>query len=586
MAVIASIFFVIACGVAVTGIYLLPKTENRILGAVWLPVSFMVLCCIQTFSAAVFSLIYVPINLWTIGSVNMLLGIVLWWQIRKEKKVQDYSYGLVDGVVFGLLLLLLAGFMWVTYGANLDIHYHAIDAMVHMKNAMIVMYDETVSDMFFSPLQHGMLLQLLAPLFDADVYYKIYIVSDSLHLLFSWCMCYAVIRRFATDRFLKRIAVLVTCMYAAGYPMNSNLFGFTYLGTAATITAYLLIVTELYLEEEIDGKWSVFMLSLGCLAIFQCYVLFMPVAFFGIATALLIKQKRKGELISVTTLKQGVAIFLAPTALGLIHTYMGIFADRGVSIGSAISVEGGIYKNLYSNFLIWLPFALLAMYKLIKSKKNSILMIFTAMLLLFMLGMLALGIFGMVSAYYFYKCYNILWLLLIVLAYMGLTYLRGDGRFLAGTVFATWFIVFAAFLLNAEGFIQNKNPMFVQDIRAPLYNDIYSFNIGFCRSASYDAGNTELFAYMAENMVRGEDEIAAAGELEDYYYLEGITGRDQPIEYMYWRVGEDVYFEYLNEHTDYVVILYDAEFYEKYQTFFDGLERVYQNEAGYIAKMK
>ena len=114
--------------------------------------------------------------------------------------------------------------------------------------------------------------------------------------------------------YIKWINVLLSAffvfVYMIGYPMCSMIYGFTYLGMGVTVVGMLIILTDMYLKEDM-GKWmNIIFLMLGCLAIFECYVMFMPVTFFALITCIFVKQWKMHKLVSRDTVVTCLAVFL------------------------------------------------------------------------------------------------------------------------------------------------------------------------------------------------------------------------------------------------------------------------------------
>lgn len=584
--IIASLFYVLTTAVFLTGVYFVKKSDKQYIAAVWIPVACMVLCSMQGLFAAIFSLVNIPVNLYTLGLINGLAGVPLWMQIRKTKEIQKYEYKWIDLVALAVFGALFVGFVLKTCSLEFAPHYLAADGAAHLKMALRVMVKQEVIDMYFSALHHGIFIEIFAPFVSSAVYYKLFVLSDMLHLLFAWCMFYAVVRRHAKDIYLQIAAIIATAIYGCGYPMNSTLFGFTYLGMGVIIISYLLIVTDLFVENEIDRKYAIIMMCLGCFAIFESYVLFMPVVFFSILFAMFIKQYKEKKLISWDTIKTGLQIFLLPTVLGLVYTYSGIFAEKGTSVGSAIANEGGIYRDLYSNFAILIPFVLFALYNLLKERKNKLSIILVILLVGFMAVLFILGVSGKVSSYYFYKNYYLLWMIAFELAFVGLTYFDKQARTFVTMGFVTWAVIFVAFLGNFETLIYNKSSLFNTNWKAETYNDIYRFNRDAIRLPRYSSEKLHLYRYAVENLMTNGEEVVLASSWEDFYWMDAITYQNLEYGYYYWNSGEDLFLETMYERADYIIVLYDAPIYANHVEEFESLEKVYDGVVGYIARVK
>ena len=366
--------------------------------------------------AAVMGFLHVPVSCLSIGIANLAVSVFFWYGILKKGRRQQYTSRILD---FIFAAVLFAAVFWCAYrqfGSEFSIRYLTIDPSVHLGYAMDIVNNQSVSGMFFAQLNNAMFIQTFLPFlpsgFDA---YKLFMIGDACMLYLSGLMFYALVLRFCKTKFLHITGICLTLLYTLGYPLNNMLYGFIYLGVGVTVTAFLVFGAEHFLADKIDRKLSVFMLGLGMLALMLCYILFVPVVMLGVFLCLTIGLARKKELLKRRTLLDYAVIFLVPIILGLIYSYANYFGEAtGTTVGGAIALEGAIYRSLLSNFIIFMPFAVYAVLKMWKEKKNAPATAIFVLLLIFMAGMLFLGIKGKVSSYYFYKNYYLLSLCVIL----------------------------------------------------------------------------------------------------------------------------------------------------------------------------
>lgn len=583
VSIAASFFYVVALAACIFGVYRIKKSNKVLYGAVWIPISALLVTCYQCLLAAIGTILHIPVNIISVGMGDLIIAGVLWYFILKKKKTQSYKYEKTDGIFFVFLLLIVGLFAKERYGLDLHIHYQTIDPAQHLKCAIDVMKAQRVSAMYYASFHNGLLIEWLAPLRSASKYYQIYILGEVLHFFLAGLTFYAVIRKYMKDKYLKAAGFFVSVVYLFGYPVNSTIFGFSYLGMCVTIIACTIVVTDAYIHEEITKWLGITFLSLCCLGVFECYVLFMPVVFFSILFCVLRNQKKLGKMVSLDTVKVCLGIFLVPTILGLYFTYLGIFGNGNTTVGSAIAQEGGIYKDLFSNFALLLPVALFGYYHLYKEKKNWIVLYLFPCLEIFLLGLFGLGMFGKVSSYYFYKNYYLLWLIVFVLAFAGITYVEKTNRLLLSLYAITWFGIALVGMLDIEIRIGQMNPQFVANYNSHAYCDINLFNKAAQSNAAYPYEKIELYQYAMDNLSDTKEYIPLAGCWEDYFWMEAITGQ-RNSDFCYWNEGMDSFFERLQE-VDYVIVLTDGDIYLQYPEYFDSLEKVFENEYGYVAKV-
>lgn len=581
--IMASLFYTISFVTSVAGVFRIRKSDKKMYGVTWIPVSALLVTFYQCLFAAFGTILHIPVNLISVGLVNGILAFVLWYHIIKKKSVQTYCFEKIDLIAWLGVFLTVGVIAYQRYGLDLHIRYMAIDPAQHFKNAFDMMREQQVTAMYYASFHNGMLIELLAPFRDVTEYYQIYVLGDILHLLLAGLVFYGVIRKYLEDNYLKLAAVPATLIYLCGYPLNSTVFGFTYLGMCVTIIAATIVVVDGFIQGEFPKWIGVFMVSLCCLGVIECYILFMPVVFFSIFFCVLYKQKKFAKLVSFDTIKICLGIFLVPTFLGIYFTYRGIFCVGSTTVESAFAQEGGIYKDLFSNFVLLIPFALYGYYYLIKEKRNWIILYIFPLLICFILTLFGLGMVGRVSSYYFYKNYYFLWLIVFILAFVGITHMEKKNRPLLTMGVLMWlFVAFVGFY-RIEDRIENQNDRYVANNNSRAFCDIFMFNRDALGNPVYPYGKIDIYRYAINEITDTDKYIPVVCYWEDYFWMEAITGQRNG-DYKCWDVSPDVFFERLQD-VDYVMVLRDGEFYLQYQEYFDSFEKVYENESGYVAKV-
>ena len=582
--VIASVFYIVSFVGCATGVYRIKKTHRELYGATWIPVSALLVSFYQCIFAAFGTIVHIPVNLVSVGITNGVAAVVLWYVVLRRKGVQSYRYEKIDILAWLGVFLCVARAGYHRFGLDLHIRYMAIDPAQHFKNAFDMMQEQQVTAMYYASFHNGLLIALLAPFRDVTRYYQIYVLGDILWLLLAGLVFYGVIRKYLKDRYLKLAGVLATLIYICGYPLNSTVFGFTYLGMCVTIIGVTMMIVDGYIQGEFSKWEGVFMVSLCCLGVIECYVLFMPVVFFSILFCVLYRQKTCARLVSLDTVKVCLGIFLVPTVLGIYFTYRGIFGEGGTTVGSAFAQEGGIYKDLFSNFVLLIPFALYGYYHLKKERKNWIILYIFPLLVCFIFAMFGLGMTGRVSSYYFYKNYYLLWLVVFVLAFVGISYVEKKGRALVAMGAFMWLFTLFVGYYKIEDRIQNQNDRFTANHNSRAFCDIFMFNEDAIGNPEYPPGKIEIYRYAVHELKDTDQYIPIVCYWEDYFWMEAITGQ-RNNQLKCWDMEPEDFFARLAK-TDYVMVLRDGEFYQQYQSYFDSLEKVYENEYGYIAKVE
>ncbi|MGN0151441.1 MAG: hypothetical protein ACI39Q_03115 [Wujia sp.] len=582
--VIKSVVYILELFALLSGGYMYRKSENRLHGATWIPVTALAVMGYQTLMAAVLSLVHLPVNIVSIGICDLLAALALWWCVLRTGKIQYYKYSWSDAVVWCVLACVVLWFAVVRYGGTaLCINYNSVDGVAHFAAAMRVVKGQDIDAMYFAALHNGLMVEMLAPVFSPGTYYKIYVLGDVLYLLLAGLIFWGLIRRYCTDRYLAVAGIIVTVLYVLGYPENSTLFGSSYLGLCITVIAYVLAVADMALHDELPRWLGITMLSLGCLSVFESYVLFMPIVFFSILLWMLWTKFLDHKLFSLETIWTGLGIFLIPTAIGLWFTYRGIFgAQTDVTVTSQIALEGGIYRNFLNNFVILLPFAFCGYMKLVKEKKNSLILYMIPLQCICTLGMAVQELRGRVSGYYYYKNYYIVWLLLFFLAFVGLGWLEKKTRVLVNCGFAVWCVMVLMMVFNIESYLVTEHGELYGRATVTPYFDIYAFNRDFLRTPGYSTDKLELFRYICEDMIEDEDtsEMLLMGDAYDVCWMQAICGNLAES----YTNADDMIRQIQNQSRKYIVIMKDSDTYGSNPGLYDSLNKIYETPGGFIAE--
>ena len=611
----ASAFYLLTYLLLFSGFFFYKKTEKSEAIITWLVMTAILIEFYLAFMAGVLNLVHIPLHMVSLGIVNLAAGLFFWYRIKKSGERQAYqrvsrqnieqqsakhqqsNTQFVDGffaydvIFFVLLILAVFAFAHKRYGfPELNWCYKAPDAGAHFREAMEFVDWQSVSRMFFAQLMNGLFIELLSPFCSYDYYYQWYVLSDILQFLLCGAAFYAVVKKWCKDHVAHIVAIAAAFVFLLGYPLNSTMYGFTYLGMGIYTVAAILILTDMFLQDEWKEKWlGIVLLMLGCHVIFQCYALFMPMTYLAIGLAFLAKQKQHGKLFSFDTLKTGVALFAAPIALGLFYTYRDIFVNDNVSVKNAIASEGSIYRNWYTDFLFFVPIALIGFYYLVKKKKNSFLSWMAPLYAAFTAGMFFLYYkTGAVSLYYFLKNYYLLWLLVLALFVYGFSEMGKEGRWVCGTFMLSVAFACLVYVSGIETKLQQKNEKLTP--KSQNFIELLAYNKNELTSReTYAQGKMDLIHYVYEDIIeegKTEKPVQAFLFYEEKYLYEAMTGqRVEEFDYFNSIEQRETYAEDLKSVTDYVIVCYDAESYEAHGDVLDTFEKVYETDAGFVAKV-
>lgn len=590
LTLISSMIFLLSCIFLCVGFYLLKKSEKRLNAVAWISVTFITWMCYNAYLSAIINLISVPINIRSFSIFNFIIGALIWYRIIKKKEIQSYRINKFDIISICAFIFIAIYIGKVRFTSSLLETYLTSDPSIHFQFAMDIVNKQKVSNMYFAQLNNAFIIETLVPIFKLTVtnYYKVFIMSDILMFLLSGMIFYSVISKFMDKRLLKVIGFIMTVFYMLAYPLNNLVFGFVYLGLGVSVIAYIIFIVDSYISEELNEKINIVFMSFGMLAIFLCYALFMPVVYLGTFIALSIYLYKKKDLFTINTLLRYVIIYLIPVIFGIVYMYYGVFTD-GVSPGNAISNEGGIYRDLYSNFIFVIPFALYAFIVDIKTRKLDSSSWVFLILGIFISGFFVIGLkTGKLSSYYYYKNYYLLWLITMILVFKAIYYLYQVKELIIVSLILYVGIAIIG-VYNIEDKIKNINPNYVSSIRASQYGDLYAQNVFNLRTPRrvVDENKIELMEYVYYNLVKEGEYVPLIASGEDVYWYEAMINQRQK-NLLFWERQRENYIDII-ENTEiihYITVYKSTEPYEINKEYFDSFDKIYENEAGFVIMIK
>lgn len=588
ISLIASIFYGICWLALVMGVFLYKKSEKSLLGLKWIIIIYLTATCYQTLWAGVFDIVHIPINIVSIGFADAVAAIYFWVKIVRTKNIQKYEWKLVDAGAFFVMLAIVC--CWVKIhcgGFALLVNYSTIDPVEHFKAAMDVVNNQVVNNMYYQALFNGLFIELLGPFANRDYFIKIFVLSDALNWMISGLMFFSIIRDRIKDRFSEIFGIGLMVIYAIGYPMCSIQYGFVYLGMGVTLVGMLIALTDSFANDEIQKWLGIMFLCLGCLGIFECYVLFMPAVFFAIITCVFIKQFKANKLVSVDTVIVCLAIFLIPCIFGMYFTYAGIFTSNNQTVGSAIAAEGAIYRDLFSNFLPFIPLMFFGFGKLIKRKDNNIILFLTSYMFIFICALFYKGMHAEVSSYYYYKNYFLMWLLILVLAFYGIVEIGKESRGIIVSIALTFCILLGVSLKGYEEDVQNRFVLFDPIAKAGSFMDIYNYNGATMFNPGYNTDKMGAYRWVYENLMSQGGEVAIASNWDDALWYQAITDQRFSEDWDFSGNDLDSYYDKLQScGAEYVLVLNDSTLYMSDPEYYESMEKVYEANIGFVARIK
>lgn len=586
---VATILFVVSCIVLYAGLLLKKKSNNELNGVSWLILSVITVFCYVTVVAGVINIVRIPVNIWSIGIIYLITGIFLLISIKKENECQKYvweKYDFFCFVVFAIIIFLVAGSYFTP---SLKLMYYNSDAAVHFKNAMYVLRNQRVVNMYFAPLHNALIMECFMAFVPEVFLFKVYILVDAAMFLLESMFFIVLIRDYLSTKAMKVIGLILAILYMFGYPMNSFLFSFFYWSVGVMLIGYVLLMLRYYENEAIERRYSVVALALALGTIPVTYMLFGPFVFIATFMVLVAILMRQGKLFTGNNVLLALKIFLIPTVLAIYYCYVDYLMNMDLSAGEILTIDGGIYREIYINFIWVLPFVIYSFIKALKDRRADENIIFTLFFVVITIAMFMMVMKGKMSSYYFFKFYFPIWMLFFVLSVQAVSDLWMKSKEIIVSCGIVFLLTFSVVAFKVESNAINSGTGLSTYEKTGLMFDLYRNNVALwkARTLQYPDQYFDICNYVIEE-IESDKEVPLLATIENYnscYWYEGITGNDSSEFYGWHYSLEEVQEKLANGDVDYFVVYKNSPIYIQNAGYFMGFEWVYDNELGFVAKI-
>lgn len=578
----SSVFYLVSFLACWTGLTALKKSEKPLDFLVWLPVSVLLLMCWDALFAAVVSFAGVPVNLLTVGVFNLLTAAALWGIVLRTRQRQHYCWQLWTVISFCAVAVLTVLLVLRQFGPSLTIHFCTMDPGVHLRNAMDVVNTQQVEGMFFSALHNALFIEMFSPLVSSIWYYKLFLISDALMFALSGWIFTALIASRCKTRWMRIAGFVILLLFLLGYPLNNMEYGFVYWGAGGTLTCLILFLTDRWAAGGWNSRLTLGMISVGCFGLFVCYILFAPIVWAAVFVMLAIRMAGEKMLLTRRGIGALAGVFFPPGVLALLWYFLRWESSSGPM--QILSLEGFIFQDLFASFVPFLPIALYGLYVLLRRKKYRTSVPLFFVLTAFIAVFFALAMLGRVSAYYYYKPYYLLWIVMFDLLVCGVAAAAERSKGLLCSYSLVWAAVGVLALSGADRAIHEQKPYLNPEPSAGAFFRLYQFNIDNPSWAPMDPGALELFQYVRTNYA-GET-VPLVGTQEQYGWYEGIS--DQRLsKFRFWNYELSEVVERIQQ-CEYAVVIKNNQndLYQYAPAYWESLERVYENSSGYLVRIQ
>ena len=602
------IIYIISTIVLFVAFLLIKKSDKDLNLISWIILSFILYLAYNIFVCFVLGAINITTNLLCLTMVNLLVSMMIGLRIINDEKKQKYFINKQD-IIAVVLIIGIITFISIDQYRPFDetIATASVDGCMHFSASknfadnMIILskIDNTTGYNFLTMqpgayINTGILMNVVRTVNPDAKDYITYKCFEIGILALNILAFYMLISDKLNTKYKTVIGYIFMTLYAFAYPYTSLLYGFSYLSIGIAFCTAMFYLAKLSKEKILEFSIELICIVLAGVGIIFSYCLFVPAmfAFICINTWLFDKEDKhkifKKRAVYVTW------ILLVITIAAIIYLVVPTFiVSTQNKLTDAIGFEGGIYKGLYVDFLFYVPFVILMIARAIKEKK------FTPIILalIFVGGqtlLSLLGLFlGIVSSYYYYKIYYILYILLVYVAVDVMTSTTENLELQVGM--ATCLTLFVGLVLcvttEFETRLQMKYPGLMDKVVSNglvgIYYDTNVFaekNINV--SCIVDTNRLELAEQMAEieditldNMLVGGMNTSCKAWL---YVVSGIESGGASINELQPAKVETTVEEWLSTYGKKYFVLFTGEEFHSTEDY----RLVVQNPAGVILKKK
>ena len=605
------IFYILTVVLILATFILFKKSEekqnlvNHLILSVICYLGFNILVCM------VFGCMNITTNLLFLSIVDLLVAGLLGFKIYKDKKIQSFEIRKRD-VIGVLICLLIVCHMAVSQYAPLSktVANASVDACMHY-SAAINFADEmkalakinNTTGYNFKTMQTGAyintgifmnIVRSVIPMWEDYVAFKVFETGITALVILSF---YMLISDKLKDKKSYIIGMLLLALYAYAYPYTSLLHGFSYLSVCLMFATALFYIAKVYEKGEINFWVQLAIIVILGVGIIFSYCLFVPALFAFICLYVFIKDfGKKQEKSYLKFFKKSTlwvtGLLLIVTIVSIFYLVIPTFTDSDQNkLTDAIGFEGGIYKSLYQDFLFYIPFVVLFIYKTIKDKKLNFQTVALALIggqtFLLLIGILV----GFVSPYYYYKMYFLLWILLVDIAVEVMSDLDGNKEmFVMGASYLTiWVAIVIIAVTGLESRLLSKSPTLFDTCRTPLLAGIYYTTnvegvLNINASCLVDANRVKLAEAMQDveditlkNMIVGGMNTNCKAWM---YVISRAESGGASINDLQFAIVETDVEDFLEDETKKYFVLYTDKEFETTEDY----EVVFQNKAGVILR--
>ncbi len=593
-----SIIYILTAVSAISFLLLINKNEDTQELIIWIPICYIAYECFIVLVASILTILHIPANLITLGIANTIISLIGGIWIKKTGNIQKYYINIGNMLFFIILSITVIFFGFERYGKDFQLCFETSDPGTHLKLAMDTVNNQSVitslsTALFVNPFTNGIFIRVMLPVFKGVDVYKSFIIKEIINWGLSGLVFYSYIYKNLKTFWLKLFGMGITIFFIFGYPYSNLLFGFSYLGFTVTLITYLMFITDVYLDSKKNNCILLMLMSLGCLGVAEGYTLFAPFVFIGVFICIAYKNKCEyGSLIhSIQFYVCELKVFLIPTILTILftivypHFVVGSELTLNGAYDTVLKMEGAIYRNLYSDFIICMPFVFYTIYtQFRKNKKYTInTFIFLSLTIYLVLGFISMY-YEKISSYYYYKLNYVVWMLIFTLFVEGIYHICKTAKEFAAFYCGCWGMIFTLWFTNWDLNLYKRNAMFNPSPQSTNYFTIYNTNRVTQEQKRIVSSELIQLCKEIDAQYKGDDQLVMyLGYWLNTYWYEALTNQRQGFYSIHDPVGFTQNFVD-GMYGDYLVVAKGEESLDECYPLIQNCEILYENKHGIIIR--
>lgn len=546
---------------------------------------FLVELCLGAIAAKGYSFMSVSINLQSMGTAYFVLAVMIWLYVFKVRRLQKYKLDKWDIYTASIVAVGFVIIFLVIFTSKILNQYVNSDAAAHFALALEMIDTGKISNMHFGELFNGMILEMASFFVDRISLYKVYILSDGLINLINILVFYILAFTKCKNKVTKILMPLFCLGYFIGWPLfNYVIGGFGYLSWGVSLFMYIIYLLIKYYDCEDKHYRKILSVTIATvfIGLAFAYMLFIPIAAIMVLITFIQKVRKQGRSVSLKKLgiTLGIIVLLGGTvALFCFKNYF--FGDINYFL-DILRLGGWNHMDLYRDFVVFMPAFLYMGWHYLKNHSFNIVFYTTLSIFAFVGVSFILCYNGMMSSYYYYKAYSILWSFLWLVLIAAVDYFATKDKALVIAYGVAFSIPVIMTLSGVDNTLEEKG-IEVNEKHSSLYPSFYPILDGYRYYLAEDnnwlddkEALREISAYIIENYASMEIPLISCDGRWGFWYLCYTGGTSIYVDNS--KELLEAINNYCNEGYSYVVIHQNADRYRNVEEeVLSGYDRIYDN---------